>query len=100
MAGAATIVEREFLRGQRRWQTFAFRGGFALAMFVLFAMQYRDITRWQDWGAPADFASMGEGLFKWAMYTQWWIILWRHHSTPMLSLHCLRRVHVKATTIL
>ncbi len=74
MAGAATIVEREFLRGQRRWQTFAFRGGFALAMFALFAMQYRDMTYWQDWGAPGDLAYMGERLFKWVMYTQWWLL--------------------------
>ena len=74
MAGAATIVEREFLRGQRRWQTFAFRGGFALAMLVFFAMQYREMTRWQDWGAPGDLAYMGQGLFKWVMYTQWWLL--------------------------
>lgn len=74
MPGAATIVEREVLRGQRRWQTFAFRGGFIGAMFVLFALSYRDMTRWQDWSRPEDLAYVGSRLFEFTMYSQWWLL--------------------------
>ncbi|MCO4772050.1 MAG: hypothetical protein KDA24_18605, partial [Deltaproteobacteria bacterium] len=74
MAGAGTIVEREVLRGQRRWQTFAFRGGFATALFGLFVLQYRDLTAWQDWSRPSDMAYVGERLFEMTMFGQWWLL--------------------------
>jgi hypothetical protein len=74
VAGAATIVEREALRGQRRWQTFAFRGAFVGALFVLFALQYRDMTRWQDWSQPEELAYVGSRLFEFTMYAQWWLL--------------------------
>jgi len=72
--GASTILEREVLRGQRRWQTFAFRGGFAAAMFVVFAVGYRDLTRWNDWSQPNQLAYVGQQLFEGAMYAQWWLL--------------------------
>jgi hypothetical protein len=40
VGGVAIVVERKVLRGQRRWQTFAFRTGFVAAVCGVFGFVY------------------------------------------------------------
>lgn len=74
MAGARTILEREVLRGQRRWQTFAWRFAFVGVLLALFLAEYDSTMRWHDWADPSELAWVGERLFEWTMYGQWWLL--------------------------
>lgn len=74
MAGAVTILEREVLRGQRRWQTYAWRFAFVAVLFGVFLSEYDSSMEWRDLSNPAELAWIGEQLFEYTMFGHWWLL--------------------------